>query len=85
MNDDTQIIHDDAGKAGTSQIFGISIRALLACSLVWTVCIIFLFYAAANIWFTYQNDVPLSLKIEEPLYSMAVAALGFYFGQKVQQ
>lgn len=54
---------------GESFAFGLSVRAWIALSLVWTVC-----YMAVN-----QRDV------KEPLYSLALLAVGFYFGQRTNQ
>ncbi len=50
----------------TSVAFGISIRAWLSLFLVWTIC-------AMSV---------LRIEVTEPLYSMGLLALGFYFGQK---
>jgi hypothetical protein len=52
----------------SSQVFGISLRGILALLLVATVCA--LSFVGVN--------------VTEPLYSMATLALGFYFGQKKQ-
>ena len=49
-----------------SQLVGVSVRAWLAILLTITVCVMAL----------------LTLKVEEPLYTLATIALGFYFGQK---
>jgi len=49
-----------------SHIMNISIRGLLCMALVGTVC-----------WQSVQAS-----KVEEPLYSMAIAALSYYFGQR---
>lgn len=54
---------------GESFAFGLSVRAWIALSLVWTVC-----YMAI-----YQ------LEVKEPLYSLALLAVGFYFGQRPNQ
>lgn len=49
-----------------SQAFGVSIRAWLALLLTLTVCLQSIF----------------GQTIVEPLYSLSIMALGFYFGQK---
>lgn len=51
---------------GESFAFGVSVRAWIALSLVWTVC-----YMAIK-----------STEVKEPLYSLSLLAVGFYFGQK---
>lgn len=52
-----------------SKLLGISLRGWLAFLLVWTVC-----------WMSVVQT-----KVEEPLYSAVLLALGFYFGQKSTQ
>jgi hypothetical protein len=54
---------------GESNILGISVRALLAFILVWTVC-----------WM--QSN---GIKVEEPLYTLCVMAVSFYLGTKNNQ
>lgn len=69
-----------------SSIFGVSVRAWLAATLVATVCgtqlaaVIAVLFDAVNTkdW----SKVGTFLNVGEPLYSMSVAALAFYFGQK---
>ena len=77
-----------AGSNGgeSSKAFGISVRAWLAVFLVLTVCFNHLaIVLAASVAAAQSGDMSKLqpfLAIGEPLYSMAVAALGFYFGQK---
>lgn len=52
-----------------SNIKGITIRAILVFCLTWTVC-----------WMSTSGQ-----KVEEPLYSGFLLALGFFFGQKTAQ
>jgi hypothetical protein len=52
-----------------SRPFGISMRGWLALIIVVTVCLL----------------SGLQIEVVEPLYSMGTMALGFYFGQKVNQ
>ena len=67
MNEGTEIITKPAEQPpGDSQLIGVSVRAWLAILLTITVCVMAL----------------LALKVEEPLYTLATIALGFYFGQK---
>lgn len=67
MNEETQIITKPADQTpGDSHLIGVSVRAWLAILLTITVCVMAL----------------LTLKVEEPLYTLATIALGFYFGQK---
>ncbi len=49
-----------------STVFGISVRAFLSLLLTFTIC--------------FMSGV--GMKVAEPLYSMGLLALGFYFGQK---
>jgi hypothetical protein len=49
-----------------SQIFGVSLRGILAIIVLSTVCLM-------------QS---LGMKVEEPLYSLALVIAGVYFGQK---
>ena len=73
--------------AKDSTIAGVSIRAWLAVMLVITVCAThFSIVIAVLIEAVASHDfakVGTFTTIGEPLYSMSVAALGFYFGQKV--
>ena len=62
-----------------SSVFGVSIRAWLAVVIVGTVCVISAGNAASLI---FRKE---EVTIAEPLYSMAVLALGFYFGQKTNK
>ena len=59
-----------------SNLFGVSMRAWLAMIIVGTVCVQGLSETAVAL----INKT--SCMVEEPLYSMAMMALGFYFGQK---
>jgi len=54
---------------GDSRPFGISMRGWLALVIVATICLL----------------SGLQIEVVEPLYSMGTMALGFYFGQKVNQ
>jgi type IV secretory pathway TrbL component len=67
MNEETQITTRTTDQTPQdSQLVGVSVRAWLAILLTITVCVMAL----------------LTLKVEEPLYTLATIALGFYFGQK---
>ena len=59
-----------------SAVFGVSIRAWITLIIVCCVCAISVMFAAADI--KAGNEA----KIGEPLYSMVLLTLGFYFGQK---
>ena len=54
---------------GESFAFGLSVRAWIALSVVWTVC-----------WMATHQ-----LEVKEPLYSLALLTVGFYFGQKTSR
>lgn len=67
----------DAGTQNAESAFAnVSVRAWLALGIIGTVCLISVGGAAAGLM---RGE---SITIAEPLYSMAVLALGFYFGQK---
>ena len=74
MNGDDQEPQGN-GTEGSS-FAGVSVRAWLALIVVSTVCIQQLSVAINNI---IRGE---SVMIEEPLYSLSVAALAFYFGRK---
>ena len=75
-------MNGDAPQPQTSEtgslLWGVSMRAWLALVIVGTVCLHSITETVCN---ALRNE---SSMIEEPLYSMAVMALGFYFGQKTQ-
>lgn len=56
----------DETQTSESRIWNVSVRALLAGSLVLTVC----------------TMSGLGIEVKEPLYTMSALAIGFYFGQK---
>jgi len=53
-------------KNDESSIFGVSMRGWIAAFIILTICIMSF----------------LAKEITEPLYSMALVALGFFYGQK---
>jgi len=55
-------------NGGDSSFVGVSVRAWLAIILVVTVCAM----------------AVLGKAVEEPLYTLATVAIGFYFGQKLK-
>lgn len=61
-----------------SRVMGVSVRGWIALLLTSTVCAMNL----AALWPTLHGVSQFVLKIEEPLYSGWLLALGFYFGQK---
>lgn len=88
---DTQIlVKTPAGPTLVDSTFlGISVRAWIALALVLTVCTSHLSVAAAVLIDAVKtgdwSKVGTYTNIGEPLYSMSVAALGFYFGQKTNK
>lgn len=56
------------GNADDSRLWGVSMRAWMALLIVVTVCAMSM----------------AGIPVVEPLYSMSLLALGFYFGQKTQ-
>ena len=69
-----------------SSIFGVSVRAWIASMLIMTVCTTHLaIVSAVLLEAILRKDfakVGTFTTIGEPLYSMSIAALAFYFGQK---
>lgn len=86
MTEETEILVNPTNGSGDSSFAGVSVRAWLAIILVVTVCISHIMISAAAIMKTIKTgDITMLgtlTTIGEPLYSMSVAALGFYFGQK---
>ena len=76
MSDDTAEIGSD------SRVFKVSIRAWLSLILIGTVCIMGLLDAYVKAMLIMKGDQIAEIKVQEPLYSAALLALGFYFGQK---
>ncbi len=63
------IIQDSADGENDSSVGQVSVRGIISLMLVTTVCLLAFF----------------GITVDEPLYSMATLALGFYFGQKGQK
>lgn len=86
---DTTIEPKPNGNGHDSTVFGVSVRAWLATALVTGIVVNQVFVTAAVVWNAVQtNDfsrVGTFATIGEPLYSMSVAALAFYFGQKTNK
>ena len=85
MEDDTTQIKKTVSTDNTeSKIFNVSVRGWLATVLVVTVCFSHLLVGLATAYnaITSKDFAKLGTltTIGEPLYSMSVAALGFYFG-----
>lgn len=80
MSDTTIFSKDETG----SRMFGVSVRAWIAITLVLTVCVNHVSVAVATVYSAVATNnfalVGSLTTIGEPLYSMSVAALGFYFG-----
>jgi hypothetical protein len=91
MPEDTEIITKGNGAipGKDSTFLGISVRAWLAIVLVATVCASHLSVCIGVLWDAVKtadwSKVGTYTNIGEPLYSMSVAALGFYFGQKTNK
>ena len=88
---DTAVFIKENGKAEASQstIMGVSVRAWLAVILVITVCYNHFAVATATVYTAIVSNnfamVGTLTTIGEPLYSMSVAALGFYFGNQMKK
>ena len=86
MNDTETVIMQRDGKPVGSHVFGVSVRGWLAWVLVATICFSHLTVAGATAYHSIRTgDFSLMgtlTTIGEPLYSMAIAALGFYFGNQ---
>ena len=91
MTEETSIITKETSgpTQADSSFFGVSVRAWLAFVLVFTVCSnhlsVTLGVLVDAILTKDWSKVGTFSTVGEPLYSMAVAALGFYFGQKTQK
>lgn len=79
---DTQLLTKDQN----STVFGVSIRGWMAIILVMTVALTQILVTAAVVYDAIANKdfskVGTFSTIGEPLYSLSIAALSFYFGQK---
>jgi len=84
---ETELIQKPNGADST--IAGVSIRAWLATALVVTICANHLAITIGTMIEAVStrdfSRVGTFTTVGEPLYSMAVAALGFYFGQKASK
>lgn len=63
-----------------SQIFGVSIRAWIACSLMGTVCFIYVVDAFTTAWLN-LNGADIKQSVNEPLYSLSLMAVTYYFSK----
>lgn len=72
-----------------STFIGVSVRAWLAVVLVLTICSSHMSVAIAVLFDAVKtgdwSKVGTYTNIGEPLYSMSIVALGFYFGQKTSK
>lgn len=85
MND-TTVISKPETNGKDSSIFGVSVRAWLACVLVGTIAAT---HVVVTIGIVYDaiatkdwSKVGTFANIGEPLHSMSLVALGFYFSQR---
>lgn len=70
MTDETVITEKPAKiPKQESHLFGLSVRAIITLSLVWTVC-----YMAVT-----------GIEVKEPLYTLVGMVAAYYFGQNVNQ
>ena len=86
----SMVTKDDTGKPipahlMESRIFNITVRGWLAIILVATVCLSHLTVVISSVVIAISTgnlSTLTNFSVGEPLYSMSVAALGFYFGQQ---
>jgi len=71
------------GLVKDSQMFHVSVRALIAFILVVTVCLIAISYAAIDIMVSINTKSLTTFTIPEPLYSGFMVAIGAYLGKAV--
>jgi len=64
-----------------SQIMGVSVRAWLVLILVGTVCGLAVSYAVTDIVLSVALKTLPTFEVKEPLYSIVIAAVAYYFGQ----
>lgn len=81
MTEDTSMIQKEGSG---SSAFGISIRAWLAIGLAATVCASHLSVVVAVVYYAIQKgdfqNVGSLTTISEPLYTLSVGAISYYFG-----
>ena len=79
---DTTITGKTNGAEST--IFGVSVRAWMAIIAITTVCVTHLIVALATVYFAITtkdfNLVGTLTTVGEPLYSLAIGSVGYYFG-----
>lgn len=61
-------------------IFGVGVRAWITLLLVFAVCV----FQGFILW-SVRNDPDADFRVSEPLYSLVLIAVGYYFGQKNPQ
>jgi hypothetical protein len=86
---DTTILQKTGSNGNDSTFFGVSVRAWLAFILVVTIAITYIIVVAGVVVDAILNKdwskVGTFANVGEPLYSMSIAALSFYFGQKTSR
>ena len=76
--DTTQFLKLDDSKGNT--IIGVGVRAWITLLLVFSVCV----FQGLILW-SVRNDPDADFRVAEPLYSLVLIAVGYYFGQKNPQ
>lgn len=64
-----------------SQIMGVSIRAWIACVLMGTVCFIYVVDALTTAYLNFKG-ADIKQTIQEPLYSLSLTVVVFYFSKE---
>jgi len=87
MDEETKSPFPDSPTSPTkdSSIFGLSSRSLIVFMICGTVCYIYIFQCMVEVYVAYMMKTPINFKIEEPLYSLVIMTVGYYFGQNQKQ
>jgi hypothetical protein len=67
--------------AAESSVMGVSIRAWIACALMGTVCFIYVVDALSSAWLN-LHGADIKQTIQEPLYSLSLMAVTYYFSKE---
>lgn len=85
MDDQTASPFPPANGTKDSSLFGLSSRSLIVFLICGTVCAECMIQCLAGAYFAYLTKTPFVFKVEEPLYSLVIMTVGYYFGQNQKQ
>jgi hypothetical protein len=84
MDEQTKSPFPDSGTKDSS-LFGLSSRSLIVFLICGTVCAESMVQCIASAYFAYLTKSPFNFEIKEPLYSLVIMTVGYYFGQNQKQ